>query len=444
MPESNPEVEVLEAEPEIQVEEKGFIEHPELLEEDYRVDDLLDFSVIIERFTKKLDSIHKTAIIGLVGAYGSGKSTMLYQIQKVRNADELWINFDAWKYPDRKDLWEGFILDFAEQVGERSKVSKKIDGKDTKSQTVAVATDVLSAITDKLPKLDFLDKVTELFKASPAKRVFELQEVLSGLIDSQNKKIVIVVEDIDRSGDAGVYFLETLKQFLKNTKLNVCVHVIVPIGDENYRGRETSYLKCLDSVVFFRPRDIRLRRFVEATFNKTLFEKNESTNGKIIATGEHKKGQVVSFMELLLTHQDKNMRMLKAILRGADSSYRTQQQDGLEPDWRVTICFETAKHIRQENQPFFQFEEIVRDNVIQRNSVIALFLRAMLADTPSIYDPNAAEGVIKFPSVNYDFRCVVRKGGRGKELYPSHPWAIRNSETGKVEEFGVCDFYLKY
>lgn len=439
MTDTNTEVEVIETEPEVQAEVKGFIEHPEILEEDYRVGDLLDFSEIIERFTKKLDSIPDTSIFGLVGEYGSGKSTMLYQIQEKRRANELWINFDAWKYPERQDLWEGFVLDFAHQIGEREKAQGEIDGTDIKNKNLSIAAGAVGMI----PGLGSIDKFLDVFKSPPATRVYQLQEILTHLINKQSKNIVIVVEDIDRSGDSGIYFLETLRHFLKNTDLRRRVHVVVPIGNENYREEETSYLKCLDSVVFFRPRDIRLKRFVEATFRKTLFEKNESTNGKIFATGEHKKGQVVSFLELLLTHQDKNMRMLKAILRGANSSYRIQQQDGLEPDWRVTICFETAKHIRQENQPFFQFEEIVRDNVILRNSVIALFLRAMLADTPSIYDPDAEESETKFPTINFDFRCVARKGERGKEFYPSHPFPILNSRKTKVEEFGVCDFYLK-
>ena len=77
-----------------------------------------------------------------------------------------------------------------------------------------------------------------MFAASPAKRVFEFQEILTAIIKSQKKNIFIVIEDIDRSGDSGIFFLETLKHFLRNLEITVKHRVIaiVPIGDKSYRG----------------------------------------------------------------------------------------------------------------------------------------------------------------------------------------------------------------
>ena len=72
---------------------------------------MLDFDNICKKFSKKLDSLSGRSIIALVGPFGSGKSTMLHQIMTSRLEKEFWFEFDAWKYPDRKDLWEGFVLD---------------------------------------------------------------------------------------------------------------------------------------------------------------------------------------------------------------------------------------------------------------------------------------------------------------------------------------------
>jgi ABC-type phosphate/phosphonate transport system ATPase subunit len=50
---------------------------------------LLDFSKTIKIFSKKLDSIKESSIVGLIGKYGSGKSTMLHQIKNKRQKQEL-------------------------------------------------------------------------------------------------------------------------------------------------------------------------------------------------------------------------------------------------------------------------------------------------------------------------------------------------------------------
>ena len=89
----------------------GFIKNEDLLREDSHIDDLLNFTDPINSFSNRLSEISKPSIIALVGRFGSGKSTMLHQIAKEKDeSKEIWIEFDAWKYPDRKDLWEGFIL----------------------------------------------------------------------------------------------------------------------------------------------------------------------------------------------------------------------------------------------------------------------------------------------------------------------------------------------
>jgi energy-coupling factor transporter ATP-binding protein EcfA2 len=107
----------------------GFIKNYDLIQETSHVDDLLDFSKSVSAFSKRLESIGRPAIIGLVGRFGSGKSTMLYQINRLREQEETWVNFDAWKYPERKDLWEGFVLDLACHLGMRKKVIGRIEAR---------------------------------------------------------------------------------------------------------------------------------------------------------------------------------------------------------------------------------------------------------------------------------------------------------------------------
>lgn len=83
---------------------------------------------------------------------------------------------------------------------------------------------------------------------SPAKRTFQIQKILNDLLDNiDEENIYIVIEDIDRSGDSGIYFLETLNHFFKNNfKSEKKVRIIVPISDKKYEESRSAYLKCLD------------------------------------------------------------------------------------------------------------------------------------------------------------------------------------------------------
>ena len=86
----------------------GFIKNDNLLAEDHHIDDLFDLESEKIKISGKLESINRSSVLGYIGKYGSGKSTLLYQIFKDKDN---FIEFDAWKYPDRKELWKYFVLE---------------------------------------------------------------------------------------------------------------------------------------------------------------------------------------------------------------------------------------------------------------------------------------------------------------------------------------------
>ena len=202
---------------------QGFTKNNRILDEDYRVNDLLDFSIVIKDFQDTLDKIQNNAMIGLVGKFGSGKSTMLYQLYKDKkdSEKEKWIVFDAWKYPERKDLWEGFVLDIARNLDEKlfKEARKKIEG-NSKSDIQSLIKVLFRGANIFLPGASIGENFASLFGSSPARRVFEFQDILKELINNANKDVYVIVEDIDRSGDRGIFFLETLKHFIKENTFN--------------------------------------------------------------------------------------------------------------------------------------------------------------------------------------------------------------------------------
>lgn len=315
------------------------VKNNELLEEGHKVNDLLDFSVLIKAFTTKLNKISSNSVVGLIGAYGSGKSTMLYQLYKDEKKDSAsrWIIFDAWKYPDRNDLWQGFVLDFADQLGEKKKMMKKIDGKSTKSAIVDIGTDIVGLITDKLPDLSILDKFTEIFKAAPATRVFELQAILKEIIEKIDKEIYIIVEDIDRSGDKGVYFLETLRNFIKENKFDKKIVIIVPIGKDSFYSTDNSesYAKCLDYHFLFNGVGVDFSNYLKEIFTNEYL----STDANIV-------NQINLFLKTTVSARGSTIRDIKKILRLSILVYEELVDEYKDLDFRLVLFFTTGSYYR--------------------------------------------------------------------------------------------------
>jgi energy-coupling factor transporter ATP-binding protein EcfA2 len=294
---------------------ESFIKNEKILEEDYKCDDLLGFSEIINNFKERLNQIKENSIIGLIGRFGSGKSTMLYQLYKERKEDNdgKWINFDAWKYPERKELWEGFVLDIADQIGCQKKINNKLKGKNTKSKILDIATDFLSELTDRLPNFNFLDKFSEIFKKSPATKVFEIQKILFDLIKQCNKNFYIIIEDIDRSGDRGIFFIETLRNFIKENKFDKKIIVIVPIGEKKRQedNFKDSYNKVLDYDIYFKPENIDFSKFIKEVFDDQFASENYLL-----------EYHLNYLFRLLVQYKNITIRELKGILRLAHLEYK--------------------------------------------------------------------------------------------------------------------------
>ena len=270
--------------------ESSFVSDETLLEETAKVDDLLGLDATVDFYEARIKGIKRSGILAVLGPFGSGKSTVLYQVEKRLEEEVTWINFDAWKYPERKDLWEGFILDFAKQIGDKKKVQSKMDGE---TKGLAVGKVLASIVAGLLGLGGIADGVSKLFAQSPATRVFELQELLKQMIEEQGRDTIIVVEDVDRSGQFGLRFLETLREFVHGLpKEHKCL-VIAPIGDPEFDKYQDAYHKCIDYFDQFRLREVKLATFVNAVFNPSLFEgEYKDHNRKVRWTGQNRRGQI--------------------------------------------------------------------------------------------------------------------------------------------------------
>lgn len=238
----------------------NLIKHQDELEEDYRLKDLLNREdKILDYSINKLDHIQKSWIVWLIWPFWCWKTTFINQIVEKENKIDSWtkwLNFDAWKYPDRKDLRENFILDMAEKL---DKKWEDLVVKGLKWQSTSIFEAILKDGWNYIDK--FIPNIRKyLFNREKRElHIIEslLKEIFIALHVWENWSVVptifIVIEDIDRSWDAWVYFLQTLNYFLKNINIWEWLKVIAiaTIWNIEYRWNLDSYLKCLDYIHYF-------------------------------------------------------------------------------------------------------------------------------------------------------------------------------------------------
>lgn len=347
-----------------------FLKNKEMLSEDNRSVDLFDMSVNVKDFSMQLDQIDNTGIVSLVGQYGSGKTTFINQVMFDQKSKK-WISFDAWKYPERKNLWEGFVLDLAKQINSDvfTKAKKKIDGDGkgaikTLIELAAIYTNI------KLPGAgEALKKFTYFFGSSPARRVFEIQEVLDGLLDTffknHDQDLVIVIEDADRAGMEGKFFLETLKNYLISKHFKNKVIALVPISDESYFKDIESYTKFSDFMVFFKTKKLDFKNF----FDNFLYDNFPDRDLSINQLSAY-------FSDITRSNKNITLRIVKLIIRKAEINYLRQLRDGYEPDPRVCIAVETCNHIRVDGSSLL--DGCIRQSSINRSLTLTKFLDALI------------------------------------------------------------------
>jgi hypothetical protein len=417
---------------------ESFIHDADLIEEKVSENDLLDFGAQIDTFSNKVDTFTSSGLIGLVAEFGKGKSTLIHQVQKSRDGrDELWIEFEAWKLPDRRELWEGFVLELARQIDEEcfDTARKQIDG-----ETNADKKALVNTIGD-IPGLAAIKNLNHFFQTSPARRVFEIQKILTDLIHDKVKAntLVIVTEDVDRSGPNGIYFLETLKQFVKTLDCGKQVIVIVPIAETSFLDNQESYLKCLDVIDFLDTSNNSLKNFFQQILHQD-----------IVSSKIHQVEQVSTFFETVtLSHPDTTLRKIKLILRKALINYKSASKAGFEPDWRMSVLFETMKYFKDNTSDLSHFELMKKEKMVSVGTIYSSWLAVIYIESKNQpANPNLSDRENRIHQSTCNFTYATRKDNTpdGIKQFPSTPWfpQFQRLEEGERERGYFADFYLRY
>lgn len=409
-----------------------FISDVNLIQENSNIDDLLDLSEYINRYFNKVESYQDRVMLWLKWRFWIWKSTFLNQFSKRITEDNNthWFEFDAWKYPNRENLWENFILEFARSFDEKEfdKILRKVDGK-TASNWVEKFIDFSSWFHWSIKNFN------NFLNTSPARRTFEVQLILEELILSIKKeKIYIIVEDIDRSWDKWIYFLETLNYFVKNTSLpEVQIKIIVPISDESYEAEKYAYHKCLDDIETYNQPNYDLKNFCNKVF---ITELREWLNLNIFSI-------LVELLEGLFIFHWKNitLRELKFLLRKSNSLYMSIIKE-YTPDIKVKnityilciiISIQELINIQDDVKGNYYENSI---NIWKFNGPVLLVttIYSLLTSYNSIYEDKKNN---KLRSIRKEYRDIVIKNCP-LAYFKSNQWI---DFTGYSVQ--LSDFYYK-
>lgn len=399
----------------------GFVKEYELLEETHHVDDSFDVSDAVKRLNGLFTNVQNLSTILYVGPYGAGKSTAIHQLLK--DDKKTYLEFDAWKYPDRKDLWENFVLELARQFDEKTFAAfeKMLDGKqnDDKQAFFNVAAGLI-------PGGESLKEGMSYFLASsPATRTYQIQKILTQLITQKmkDKEVVIIIEDIDRAGEAGIFFLETLKTYLKALDASIRIKCIVPVSTVSFEKNPDSYLKCIDVIEYFRTPNPNLDDFMEKLLDDKKLEQLE-------------RRQITQFFDRVFARYTDQMspRLLKLILRAANSKYEVLLADNKYTDARIVVMIEAMKFIYrtpakdQTALQYSQSQRVLNDHTF-RNLLLAIELNCDLEDDRV---DNADHAI----SYRLD-SLTTPQPGIGAQKHKCLPWSDMDGRH-------IHDFYFNY
>ncbi len=363
----------------------GFLKNENVLDEVYQVEDLFDLTTEKERIKLKLDQITQPSTIGLIGDYGIGKSTILWQLERQADKDtENWFVFDAWKYPDRKELWENFIIDFAKHIAGQA-LEKATNAKLAKK-------DFKKELTKKLLKdlKIFPDSIGYLLDYLSGERISldSYLEVLADIIENYPKNLFIVLEDIDRSGDHGKYFLETLKYFLFSHHYEKKVIFIVPVATQTY-DRESckkSYIKSLNYTMSYEPKYKDFTNFLEFIIDESLLSET------------NRKHRLEQFIRHFCKKNSITIRELKLILRDANQRYIELKRIEPQIDWETTICVECMKKEKTGEISTYKYSKNAKK--INSDTLYAAHIYAIALGVGSIVRNERDKEVISYPNAS--------------------------------------------
>ena len=193
-------------------EDKEYLNNIDLffVDEDAVDYDLLERDTTINNLFETINSVKhdKSFVISLEGEWGCGKSTIIKSVEKKLNTcnekklfkkikfqldKPIIINsFDPWDYDDKTSMFKGMLQELLSSIGYPNN-SRLINA-------------IVSGVISEYSTNDLFANLGSMFLIED-KGIYELKEKVNKLIHKRNKKIVFVIDNIDRADKENVILL---------------------------------------------------------------------------------------------------------------------------------------------------------------------------------------------------------------------------------------------
>lgn len=183
-------------------------------------EDLLSRDIFVDSLVSSIKNyVDKESLtIGLYGKWGEGKTSVINLVKEKleEQADIICFTFEPWLYSNTEQLMSMFFKDLSNSIGKKEdlrKLSKLFSD-------YAEVFEALSNLSEPTGMLKFLSKLLSFIfkKLSCQKTLLKLKVDIENYIESLNKKILIVIDDIDRLSNNEMQQIFQLVKMLGNFK----------------------------------------------------------------------------------------------------------------------------------------------------------------------------------------------------------------------------------
>ena len=206
--------------------------------------------------------------IGIIGEWGSGKTSFINMTLEVLENDEEYIifHFNPWNISTRKQLISDFFSQLSNEIGkiDTTAVIKEV------SQNLKLLSKIFKPVSlIPIPQISLIasfmkksceetGKFLEDISNQQEKSLDEIKEELNNSLEKLNKKVVIVIDDIDRLSDNDIREIFQLVKSIADFKNTIYIlsydnNIVSEALNNLQKGRGEEYLEKIIQVPIMLP-----------------------------------------------------------------------------------------------------------------------------------------------------------------------------------------------